>query len=145
MINIYKIIICVFSIFCVTTGICHADELTRYSLDADRHAESIIRHYDSVTDVVCNHPYYGYPSFLLLKEGISIVNSIQIAADDVMDFEIYKDTVYFCGKIQSYQGDIALIGYFDMASFSTASNVQVYYLSLPWYLNCVPWKWQISQ
>ena len=53
---------------------------------------------------------------------------INIEIDTVFDFEIYKDTVYFCGVKNSNTGGYGILGYFPISAFTTSS---VYYLKMP--------------
>ncbi len=126
------------SIFCVlltilflSPGVAKADELVRHNNDVNYGVESIIRHYNSNIDIVCDR-HLGSPSFTMYIEGVPTVTCLDVDMYDVLDFEIFKNRVYFCGKYNNGNGTIGRIGFFNLTGFSSATNVQVYYFDVFW-------------
>ena len=90
-------------------------------LPSDR---SIVREYKENVFVVYNTGANSN-SFNLVDLNSMSVNSIDVGPSEVNDFEIYKDIVYFCGKV----GSQALVGWFDIpAVFSGMASVRLTYL-----------------
>lgn len=115
----------------LSLGEVKAEELVRHKQNINYGAESIIRHYMSNIDIVCDR-HLGKPSFTMYIEGVTTANSIDVDMFDVVDFEIVKSRVYFCG-VHYYGNDLrGRIGYFDLIGFPSASNVQVYYFDILW-------------
>lgn len=108
-----------------------ADELVRHNQNDNSRARSIIRHYTSNVDIVCDRIPFG-PTFTMYEEGNPNVNRLYVEMSDVTDFEIHRNTVYFCGIWNNGNKTIARIGFFDTTGFSSATSLQVYYFDLPW-------------
>ena len=112
-------------------GEVRADELIRYNMDEVTTSGTIIRHYKEGMDVVCYQlSYKAY--FFMYKEGVATSHALYVDMDTITDFEIYDDTVYFCGRRHETVAGWATFGYFDVASlvtFSGSANVE--YLHLP--------------
>lgn len=129
--NRLKTTFCIFLALMFSLEKVSADELVKHNLSANYGVESIIRNYNTNTDIVCDR-HLGSPSFTMYIDGVSTVNCLEVDMFDVLDFEIYKNRVFFCGKYNTGSGIIGRIGYFDLGGFSSATNVQVYYLDIPW-------------
>ena len=125
------------SIFCITSfilffspGQVRADELVRKNINETTTSMTIIRHYDDGRDLVCYHSTCPY--FMLYREGVALSQAMYLRdMDTVFDFEIYSDTVYFCGRKINYVSGDAVVGYFDIASFLSSASTNVFYISLP--------------
>ncbi len=115
----------------VPVGNVHADEVVRHNSSINYGVESIIRHLNSGIDIVCDR-HLGSPTFTMYTDGVSTANSIDVDMYDVMDFEIVRNTVYFCGQYNTGNSTIARVGYFDLTGLSTSTNVQVYYFDFHW-------------
>lgn len=74
-------------------------------------------------------------SFTMYVEGNQILQTMNFSDDypgdkiTVHDFEIFNDTVYFCGDATSYKYSQAIMGYFDLATFP-ASTLYISYASM---------------
>lgn len=129
--KICKSVFCFLLLSCIFTIDCFADELTRRHLFFNGRDTTIIRHYEMQKDVVCVRREGG-PFFMLLEEGVSLSRLIHVDMYDVTDFEIYEDTVYFCGRKNGTLGSIARVGFFPVSGFSTLGITPVNYLDFPW-------------
>lgn len=129
--RICKSVFCFFLLSCIFTIDCFADELTRRQLYMTGNDTSIIRHYKMKKDVVCVRSYFG-PFFMMQEEGVSSTQMLFVEMSDVTDFEIYNDTVYFCGKTSGTLGSTARVGFFPVSGLSTLGVTTVSYLDLPW-------------
>ena len=107
---------------------CMADELIRTTAGNPICNHSIIRHYDVGKDVVCCHS--NQPYFMLLDESSSTFYSLYLPINKVWDFEIYNDTVYFCGNTISSGVEFGVVGYFDVTLLASPTLVSVHYLHL---------------
>ena len=125
-----RAIFCIFFAQFLSVGNACADELVRHNTDVNHGVESIIRHYTSNTDIVCDR-YPGRPSFTMYIEGVSSAYSIDVEMYDILDFEIYRGMVYFCGTYISGNTSMARAGFFSLSGFSSATFVQVYYFDYP--------------
>ena len=81
-----------------------ADELVRFNADEVSAMGTIIRSYQQGQDVVCCNVPYSRSFFVMYDEGTSMLYALYVDMDTVADFEIYDDTVYFCGKKKSTIG-----------------------------------------
>ena len=109
-----------------------ADELIRYTTSDIYCSGSIIRHYKDVRDIVCNNSECPY--FMGIKEGNSIGRNIYLEEmDTICDFELFNDTVYFCGIKKTISGGhVAAYGYFQAINlFSVSLSADVYYIEVP--------------
>ena len=78
--------------------------------------ESLVREVSSQSWMVYSY-HYGMSVFSLVNEYGTIAPTLQLPLlYHVSDMEIYNDTVYFCGYIDSAL-NTALFGYFSIASF----------------------------
>ena len=64
----------------------------------------------------------------MYDEGTTMLYALYVDMDTVADFEIYDDTVYFCGKKKSAVGGAAVMGFFDVASLMSMASANVAYL-----------------
>ena len=106
----------------------HAQEYTKQVL-YENSSGSIIREYKEDTNIVYNVSD-DFNGFLMVTEAGTMVPVLKIKEDSyVNDFEIYNDTVYFCG--QSYDAlnmrFIGFTGYFGLSAFPTTA-IRAYYL-----------------
>ena len=134
--NHFKTVVCAVLFSVLPLGNVWADELIRYdSHDIYACSESIIRNYAPGVDVVCVHDRSvsaGHPFFLAVKDTSNVSYYMVMGIlDTVYDFEILKDTVYFCGKYSSsiYSG-CAVVGYFDILSLMSSGYTTVSYLPI---------------
>ncbi len=130
MLNRLKAFVFVFVMF-VGVADSYADELVRYNADDGNCRGTIIRHYGEKSDIVCVHSA-GMSYFIFLQEGVPFTYARQVNLDTVCEFEIYNDTVYFCGMRTSSGISSAVLGYFDIASLASNATTVVYYQDLPW-------------
>lgn len=108
-----------------------AVEEIRYAAYESSSSGTIIRHYTNNVDVVCYHNMYN-PYFMIYKTGVSSTNVLYLPPmDTIYDFEIYNDTVYFCGEGQFPRAGAAVVGYFAIADMSGTSYANVSYVTLP--------------
>lgn len=130
--NNYISFVCIlFLILGSSYGEVRADELIRYNMDEVTTSGTIIRHYKEGMDVVCYQLSYN-AYFLLYDEGSPTSYVLYVDMDTITDFEIYDDTIYFCGLRHESVGGWATFGYFrvtDIASPGGSANVA--YLHLP--------------
>jgi hypothetical protein len=108
-----------------------AIEQVRYNMDDYTNPGSIIRHYDDGVDIVCYHNT-AHPYFMMYRQGVPTTNELFLdPMDTVCDFEIYNDTVYFCGIMQERMVGHAVIGYFAVADLFNLNPSNVSYINLP--------------
>lgn len=127
-----KSLFCIFiTMLFLSTGEVKAIEQTRYNMNDITRPGSIIRHYDEGIDIVC-YNNYNYPYFMIYKYGIATTNELFLhPMDTVCDFEIYNDTVYFCGEGHIRIAGDAIVGYFAVADLLNPNPSNVFYLTLP--------------
>lgn len=110
-------------------GEVRADELIRYNMDEVTTSGTIIRHYKEGMDVVCYQlSYKAY--FFTYKEGVATSHVLYVDMDTITDFEIYDDTVYFCGRRKNDIAGSAVLGYFDVASLFNPGVTNVAYMKV---------------
>ena len=93
--------------------------------------DQIIRAIDNTTNLVCNNFSTNGYAYIMQKDGVTSFDYFFLSNDitAISDFEIYNDTVFFCGTISKAYGDIGLFGYFPLAYFP---NPVVTYIEIPW-------------
>ena len=115
----------------LSAGGAKADELIRCTPNETSSSGTIIRHYTRILDVACYHSPYG-PFFMLYKNGTPVSNIQYLyPMDTICDFEIYNDTVFFCGKGNVSRAGSGVVGYFAVADLIVPSPATVYYIALP--------------
>lgn len=127
-----KALFCIIiSLLFLSAGNVRADELVRLNSDELTSSGSIIRHYDGDTDIVCYHSPEG-PFFMMYINGVPSTNVLYLQPmDTIHDFEIYEDTVYFCGNGNINRVGDAVVGYFAVADLTNLSLSNVAYITLP--------------
>ena len=127
-----KSLFCIFiTMLFLSTGEVKAIEQTRYNMNDITRPGSIIRHYDDGIDIVC-YNNYNYPYFMIYKYGTATTNELFLnPMDTVCDFEIYNDTVYFCGEGHIRSAGDAIVGYFAVTDLINPNPSNVFYLTLP--------------
>lgn len=85
---------------------------------------TIIRDWVDSRSMVSYRTTNSNVAFTLVTEGASIAPIIYTEIDTVFDFEIYNDTVYFCGV----RNKIGVWGYFDITTFPYTT---LFYLDMP--------------
>ena len=130
--TILKSLFCIFiAMLFLSANEAKAIEQVRYNMDDYTNPGSIIRHYADGIDIVC-YNNSSYPYFMMYKHGVSTTNELFLyPMDTVCDFEIYNDTVYFCGKMQERMVGHAVIGYFAVADLFNLNPSNVSYINLP--------------
>lgn len=128
-----KLLYWALALFMLITSIkeVRADELVRYNSYDQYCTGSIIRHYKNGKNIVCN--YSQEPYFMIVEESATTENAHFLnVMDTVCDFEIYNDTVYFCGRKlkSSGGGKCAAYGYFPVAGLFEESMC-VRYVEIP--------------
>lgn len=88
--------------------------------------ETIIRNIDDTKSLICDQT--GIPFFIMYIEGVPTLYMITIDLDTVYDFEIFNDTVFFCGVKNNGTSGYGVLGYFPMAGFPSTT---VSYLNVP--------------
>lgn len=80
--------------------------------------------------MICNQigESNGSPSFTLYNPGVSTAPEIFIDIDTILDFEVYNDTIYFCGVKSNATGGYGILGYFPISGFPLTT---VSYLNVP--------------
>ena len=130
--TILKSLFCIFiAMLFLSANEAKAIEQVRYNMDDYTNPGSIIRHYADGIDIVC-YNNSSYPYFMMYKHGVSTTNELFLyPMDTVCDFEIYNDTVYFCGIMQERMVGHAVIGYFAVADLFNLNPSNVSYINLP--------------
>lgn len=130
--TILKSLFCIFiAMLFLSANEAKAIEQVRYIADDNTNPGSIIRHYDDGVDIVCYHNT-AHPYFMMYRQGVPTTNELFLdPMDTVCDFEIYNDTVYFCGKMQERMVGHAVIGYFAVADLFNLNPSNVSYINLP--------------
>ena len=108
-----KTLICIFiAMLYLSTGEVRAIELVRNNGDDYAGPGSIIRHYADGIDIVCYNTK-STPYFMIYKQGSPASYELFLhPMDTVSDFEIYNDTIYFCGEGHINRAGDAVVGYF---------------------------------
>ena len=108
-----------------------AIEQIRYNSGDITRPGSIIRHYSDGLDVVC-YNNSEYPYFMIYKNGSATTYELLLQPmDTVCDFEIYNDTVYFCGVGNIQRAGCGVVGYFAVADLLTPNSTNVSYVPFP--------------
>jgi hypothetical protein len=129
--NIKSLFYILLTLLFLSAGEAKADELVRYNIGESTSARTIIRHYQEGEDIACYHGS-SRPFFIMYKAGVAITNVIYPTnIDTIFDFEIYNDTIYFCGKRNSSVTGGAVVGYFDISYFYSATAANIAYINLP--------------
>lgn len=130
--TILKSLFCIFiAMLFLSANEAKAIEQVRYNMDDNTNPGSIIRHYADGIDIVC-YNNSSYPYFMMYRQGVSTTNELFLyPMDTVCDFEIYNDTVYFCGIMQERMVGHAVIGYFAVADLFNLNPSNVSYINLP--------------
>lgn len=127
----FKSTVCLLSLMVVGILNSYADELVRHNVYDSYSRGTIIRHYRGVSDVICVHSG-SHPYFMYLQEGVPTTYAMYVDLDTVCDFEIYNDTVYFCGYRRVNTSSVAVIGFFDLTTYPSPYSHMAYYLDLSW-------------
>jgi hypothetical protein len=127
-----KSTICIITFILISfVGNVRADEVVRCNIDELSSAGSIIRHYKDNMDVACYHSTSD-PIFMIYKEGSPTTYVLYLDyMDTIYDFEIYHDTIYFCGNSYYHRVGTSVVGYFAVSSLLSTSPANVAYISLP--------------
>jgi len=130
--NTLKSIICITIALFASMGNVHADEFIRYTMVDNTSSNTIIRHYTNNCNLACYHSTNS-PFFIAYIDGVATTNMMYLPLmDTIYDFEIFEDTVYFCGISKKNVSGPAIVGYFDIASFLSSSlTTNVSYVALP--------------
>lgn len=130
--TILKSLFCIFiAMLFLSANEAKAIEQVRYNMDDYTNPGSIIRHYADGIDIVC-YNNSSYPYFMMYRQGVSTTNELFLyPMDTICDFEIYNDTVYFCGIMQERMVGHAVIGYFAVADLFNLNPSNVSYINLP--------------
>lgn len=132
MVKIIKTLFCTaLTILLLSAGDIKAIELVKWNIAEYSSSGSIIRNYKDDLNVVCHHNSIK-PIFLMFTENSPISYVIYLdEMDTVYDFEIYNDTVYFCGEGNIDQAGAAVIGYFAVSVLLNLTPANVSYINLP--------------
>lgn len=129
--NIIRLITCAMTALFLSFGEARADELIKTITNEQTGSGSIIRNYDGGLDVVCHHSTSD-PFFMMYKNSSPVAYGLILDhMARIYDFEIYNDTVYFCGISKKSKAGLAVIGYFDVNTLLNSSPENVSYVALP--------------
>lgn len=103
-----------------------ADELVRTNIDDYMCKHSIIRHYSDGKDVV--YCLSDNPYFMMIEGGNPTSYALYLDMDTICDFEIFNDTVYFCGVKNISGVGKGVIGYFDASLLQGPNYINVHFL-----------------
>lgn len=92
-------------------------------------SNAIVRAYNSSTTIVCHTSGNSTSTFERITTNVSTVPQIVVDVDTIYDIERYNQTIYFCGTKKIGFVKQAIMGYFDVDTFSTTN---VYYMMMPW-------------
>ena len=117
-----------------TTKEARADEWIRYYLNDVTSEGTIIRHYKDSVDIVCCHNSSG-PYFIVYKDGVVSSSVLYLHGDmedidTICDFEIFNDTIYFCGRKSTFNPIGAVVGYYDVSALLSMASVNVNYIPI---------------
>ena len=92
---------------------------------------NIIREYREDTSIVFDFSDEGYPTFMMVSELSTLVSALSIIEQfNIMDFEIWNDTLVFCGKYHHGGETDGLLGFLPLNTFPSS---YVRFFNLPEY------------